>query len=152
MASGASLELAQFLNGLPWAPTVALGAECGCSPLLCLSPWKHPLPPKQPCFCLLSLFESPRLLLGCSVVSNSSTPWTAALQAFFLHHLRSALKLLSIESVMPSDHLILCCPLVLLTSVFPSIRVFSSESALRISWPSTGPSASVSVLPVNTQG
>ena len=48
---------------------------------------------------------------------------------------RSLLKLLSIESVMPSNHLILCRPLLLLSSIFPSIRVFSNESALRIRWP-----------------
>ena len=51
------------------------------------------------------------------------------------HHPRSSLKLMSIESVMPSNRLILCCPLLLLPSVFPSIRVFSSESVLRIRWP-----------------
>ena len=48
---------------------------------------------------------------------------------------RSLLKLMSIESVMPSNHLILCCHLLLLPSIFPSIRVFSNESALRIRWP-----------------
>ena len=51
------------------------------------------------------------------------------------HHLQSLLKLMSIESVMPSSHLILCCPLLFLPSVFPSIRVFSNESALHIRWP-----------------
>ena len=59
-----------------------------------------------------------------------ATPWTAA-----RHHSRSLLKLMSIESVMPSSHLILCCPLLLLPSIFPSIRVFSKESVLRITWP-----------------
>ena len=48
---------------------------------------------------------------------------------------RSLLKFMSVESVMPSNHLILCCPLLLLPSIFPSIRVFSSESALQIRWP-----------------
>ena len=52
---------------------------------------------------------------------------------------------------LPFNHLILCCPLLLLPSIFPSIRVFSNESALRIRWPSTGVSASASVLSVNTQ-
>ena len=51
------------------------------------------------------------------------------------HQLRSLPKLMSIESVMPSNHLILCCPLLLMPSIFPSIRVFSNESALRIRWP-----------------
>ena len=64
-----------------------------------------------------------------------ATPWTTARQAFlsFITS-RSLLKLLSIESVMPSNHLILCCPL-LLPSIFPSIRVFSNESTLHIRWP-----------------
>ena len=63
------------------------------------------------------------------------TPWTAAHQAFLsISNSRSFLKLMSIESVMPSNHLILCCPL-LLPSVFPSVRVFSNESVLCIRWP-----------------
>ena len=60
------------------------------------------------------------------------TPWTAAHQAF---QSWSLLKLMSIESVMPSNHLILCGPLLLPTSIFPSIRVFSNESVLHIRWP-----------------
>ena len=52
-----------------------------------------------------------------------------------LHHLRSLLKLMSIKSVMASNHLVLCHPLILLPSIFPSIRVFSNESVLRIRWP-----------------
>ena len=64
------------------------------------------------------------------------TPWTAALQASLsITNSQSLLKLMSIESVMPSNHLILCCPLLLLPSIFPSIRVFSNESALHIRWP-----------------
>ena len=64
-----------------------------------------------------------------------ATPWTAAHQASLSFIIsQSSLKLLSIESVMPSNHLILCRPLLLLPSVFPSIRVFSSESALHIRW------------------
>ena len=71
-------------------------------------------------------------LLSCSVVSNSSISWTAACQASLsITNSRSLLQLMSIESVMPSNHLILCCPLLLL-SVFPSIRVFSNESVLHI--------------------
>ena len=63
------------------------------------------------------------------------TPWTAACQASLsITSSLSLLKLMSIESVVPSNNLILCRPL-LLSSIFPSIRVFSSESALRISWP-----------------
>ena len=63
---------------------------------------------------------------------------------------RSLVKLISIELVIPSNHLILCHPLLLLLSIFLSIRVFSNESGLRISWPNIG--ASASVLPVNIQG
>ena len=64
------------------------------------------------------------------------TPWTTACQASLsVTNSWSLLKLMSIESVMPSDHLILCRPLLLLPSVFLSIRVFSNESALRIRWP-----------------
>ena len=71
-----------------------------------------------------------------SVVSNSVTPWTAARQASpSITNSWSLAKLMSIESVMPSSHLILCHPLLLLPSIFPSIRVFSNESVLRIRWP-----------------
>ena len=63
---------------------------------------------------------------------------------------RSLLKLVSIESVIPSNHVI-CCPLLLLPSIVPSIRVFSNESALQIRWPKYGVSASTSVLPMNIQ-
>ena len=63
------------------------------------------------------------------------TPWTAAPQASLSFTIsRSLLKLLSTESVMPSNHLVLCCPLLLQLSIFPSIRVFSNESALH-GWP-----------------
>ena len=64
------------------------------------------------------------------------TPWTAACQASLsITSSQSPPKPLSIESVMPSNHLILCRPLLLLPSIFPSIRVFSNESALHIRWP-----------------
>ena len=64
------------------------------------------------------------------------TPWTAARQASLsITNFWSLLKLMSIESVMPSYHLILCRPLLLLPSIFPSIRVFSNESAFCIRWP-----------------
>ena len=64
------------------------------------------------------------------------TPWTAARQASLsITNSRSLPKLMSIESVMPSSHLIFCRPLLLLPSIFPSIRVFSNESALHIRWP-----------------
>ena len=70
-----------------------------------------------------------------SVMSDFVTPWTAACQASLsIINSQSLLKLTSIELVMPSNHFILCCPL-LLPSIFPSIRVFSNESVLCIGWP-----------------
>ena len=67
---------------------------------------------------------------------DSATPWTAACQASLsITNSWSSLRLMSIESVMPSNHLILCCPLLLPPSIFPSIRIFSNESALHIRWP-----------------
>ena len=64
------------------------------------------------------------------------TPWTAACQASLsITNSRSLPRLMSIELVMPSNHLILCHPLLFLPSIFPSISVFSNESALRIRWP-----------------
>ena len=69
-------------------------------------------------------------------MSNSVTPWTAVRQASLsINNNWSLLKLMSIESVMPSNHLILCHPLLLLPSIFPSIKVFPNESALHIRWP-----------------
>ena len=71
-----------------------------------------------------------------SCVRLFAIPWTAARQASLsITNSRSLLKLMSIESVVPSNHLILCHPLFLLPSVFPSIRVFSNESPLCIRWP-----------------
>ena len=71
-----------------------------------------------------------------SVVSNSVIPCTTAHQAFLsITNSKSLLKLKSIESVMPSNHLILCHPLIFPPSIFPSIGVFSNESALHIRWP-----------------
>ena len=62
--------------------------------------------------------------------------WRAAFQAFLsITNSWSLLKPMSIELVMPSNHLVLCCPILFLPSIFPSIRVFSNESALRIRWP-----------------
>ena len=78
-----------------------------------------------------------------------ATPWTAACQAsLYITNSRSLPKLISIESVMPSKHLILCHPLLLLPSIFPSIRVFSNESVLRIRWPKYW-SFSFSISPSN---
>ena len=77
------------------------------------------------------------------------TPWTAACQASrSITNSWSLLKLMSIESVIPSNHLILCHPLLLLPLIFPSIRVFSSESVLLIRWPKYW-SSSFSISPSN---
>ena len=77
------------------------------------------------------------------------TPWTAAHQAsLFITNSQTLLKLISIESVMPSNHLIFCHPRLLLPSIFPSIRVFSNESVRRIRWP-TYWSFSSSISPSN---
>ena len=73
---------------------------------------------------------------NCSVLSTSATPWTAACQASLsITNFQSFLKLMPMGSVMSSNHLILCRPLLLLPSIFPSIRVFSNESVLHIRWP-----------------
>ena len=86
---------------------------------------------------------------SCSVVSDSATPWTAARQASLsITSSRSLFKLMSIESVKPSNHLILYCPLLLLPSIFSSIRVFSTESVLHIRWPQYW-SFSFSISPSN---
>ena len=91
-------------------------------------------------------------LQSLSLVQLFATPWTAALQASLsITNSRSLLKLMPIESVMPSNHLILCHPLLLPPSIFPSIRVFSSESVLTSGGQNIGVSASASVLPMNIQ-
>ena len=88
------------------------------------------------------------LLSRFSCVQLCATPWTAARQASLSFSIsRSLLKLMTIESVMPSNHLILCRPLLLL-SIFPSIRVFSNKSALHIRWPKYW-SFSFSISPPN---
>ena len=94
----------------------------------------------------LAIFSSVQSL-GC--VQLFATPWTAARQAFLsITNSQSLLKLMSIELVMTSNHLILCHPLLLLPSIFPSIRVFSNESVLHIRWPKYW-SFSFSISPSN---
>ena len=84
-----------------------------------------------------------------SCVQLFATPWTAAHQASLSFTVsQSLLKLISIELVMPSNHLILCDPLFLLPSIFPSFRVFSNESVLHITWPKYW-SFSISISPSN---
>ena len=85
--------------------------------------WEAP----HPCFSSVQSLSRVQLFV---------TPWTGVCQASLsITNFRSLLKLKSIELVMPSNHLILCRPLLLLPSIFPSIRVFSNESVLRIRWP-----------------
>ena len=85
------------------------------------------------------------LLFSCSVMSDSAIPWTEACQPFLSFTISESL---SIELVMPSNHLIFCHPLLLLPSFFPRIRVFSSELALHIRWPKYW-SFSFSIGPIN---
>ena len=95
---------------------------------------------------LLAICPSVQLL---SRVQLFATPWTAACQASLsITNYWSLLKLMSFESVMPSNHLILCCPLLLLPSIFRSIRVFSNDSVLRIRCPKYW-SFSFSISPSN---
>ena len=92
---------------------------------------------------------NPLLLFSYPVVSDSATPWATACQASLsITNSQSPPKPMSIESVMLSNHLILCHPLLLLPSIFPSIRVFSNESVLHISWPECW-SFSFSISPSN---
>ena len=88
-----------------------------------------------------------------SHVQNFATPWTAAHQASLsITKSRSLLKFMSIESVVPSNHFILCRPLLFPPSIFPSIRVFSNESVFCIRWPKYWSFSSASVFPKNIQG
>ena len=89
---------------------------------------------------------------SCSVMWLFATPWTAACQVSLSNtNSWSPPKPMSIDLVMPSNHLILCHLLLLLPSIFPRIRVFSNESALLIRWQNIGVSASTSVPSMNTQ-
>ena len=85
---------------------------------------------------VIDIYKSPLSVQLLSHVRFFVTPWIAAWQASLsITNSQSLPKLMSIELVMPSNHLILCCPLLLLPSIFPSIKVFSNESVLRIRWP-----------------
>ena len=98
---------------------------------------------------LIVLPSSPSVQFSHSIVSDSATSWTAACQASLsIINSRSLLKLMSIKSVMSSNHLILCHPLLLLPSIFLSIWVFSSESVLRVRWPEYW-NFNLSIIPSN---
>ena len=108
-----------------------------CSNSCPLNQWCHPTSSSS-----VSLFSSfPQVFSFSSVQSFSrvqvfATPWTAARQASLsIINSWSLLKFMSTAPMMPSSHLILCCPLLLLPSIFPRIRVFSNESVLHIRWP-----------------
>ena len=89
---------------------------------------------------------------SCSVVSNSVTSWTAASQASVsINTSRSLLKLMSIELVMPSNHISLCCPLLLLPSIIPRVRIFSMNQFFVSGGQSIGLSVSASVLLMDIQ-
>ena len=113
--------------------------------IMLLLQWSKPLSSTESDICPQEIREkvSWRLKRRIVVVVQSvnrvwlfATQWTAAHQASLSFTIsQSLLKFMCIQSVMPSKHLILCCPLLLLPSIFPSITVFSSESALRMRWP-----------------
>ena len=99
------------------------------------------------CVSHLQYVDLTSVQFSCSVVSNSLRPQIVALQASLsITNSQSSLKLMSIESVMPSSHLILCRPLLLLPPIPPSIRVFSNESTLHMRWPKYW-SFSFSIIP-----
>ena len=86
--------------------------------------------------CMYCMYAFYSVQLSLSHVRLPETPWTAARQvSLSIINSQSLLKLVSVESVLPSNHLTLCHPLLLLPSVFPSIRVFSDESVFHIRWP-----------------
>ena len=91
----------------------------------------------------------------CSLVQLCSTLytlWTATLQVYLSFTISQCfLKLMSIESVMPSNRVVACWPLLLLSSIFPSIRIYFKELVFHIRWPNFGVSISASVLPMNIQ-
>ena len=100
----------------------------------------------------LGFVEVGSVQFSCSVMSDSVTPWTAACQASLsITNSQSPPKPMSIESVMPSNHLILCRPLLLLPSIFPASGSFQMSQPFTSGGQSLGVSASTSVLPMNTQ-
>ena len=128
-------------------------ASPGCAPRLYLlgprnlrAPCPSPSPPGSVSV-KPSSYQFSSVKFSHSVVSDSAIPWIAARQAFLsITNFRSLHKLTSIESVMPSSHLILCHPFLLLPSIPPRIKVFSNESTLRMRWPKYW-SFSFSIIP-----
>ena len=113
------------------APQHRLCCHSGPFFLLLRSFWRHfsDISVSASTLCFIAVVQS------LSHVQRFATPWTAARQASLsITNFQSLLKLMSIESMIPSNHLILCCPLLLPPSISPSIRVFSNESVLQIRW------------------
>ena len=130
-----------WVGKIPWrrkwqsTPVLLPGKSHGQKSLVGYSPWgRKELDMTEHTFFLLSgLYSSVQICH--SVMSDSATPWTASCQASLsITSSWSLLRLMSIKSVKPSHHLILCHPLLLLPSVFPSITSFSNESVLHIRW------------------
>ena len=137
-------------SSLPWVwhSLWLLGPASSCSQPLWAPP---PLPKLCPFAEETVCSQGHSVQFSHSVVPDSLLPHGlqhAVLSIPVHHQSQSLLKLMSIESVMPSNYLILCCPFLLLPSIFPSIRVFSNESALRIRWPKVW-SFSFSISPSN---
>ena len=136
---------------IPWTDDTGRLLSLGCRELntterLCITGSLCCIPEISKTLLINYQFSSVQLL---SCVRLFATPWTAALQASLsITNSRSLLTLMSIEPVMPSNHLILCPPLLLPLSIFPSIRVFSDESVLCIKWPKYW-SFSFSISPAN---
>ena len=105
------------------------------------------------CFTYIIQYNSLHIVqFSCSVLSDSAIPWTAARQASLsITNSKSLIKRMSTESVMPSNHLTLCCHLLLLPSIFPNIRVFPKESVLCIRWPKYWNFSFNINVPMNTQ-
>ena len=118
-----------------WQPTPVFlpGKSHGWRSLVSYSPWSHKELETTEQLHFLSFHHPSSVAQLCPALCH---PWTAACQvSLSITNSQSLLKLMSIESVMPSNHLILCHPFLLLPSIFPSIRVFSNESVLCIKWP-----------------
>ena len=104
------------------------------------------------CFWWECEFNTVAVVQSPSHVWLSATPWAACRTSLFFTISQSLSRLMSIESVMPSNHLILCCPLLYLLSIFPSIRVFFNKLTLCIRWPNYWSFSFSTSFPMNIQG
>ena len=142
----------QIHKSLSFFPSVSAiwgrGKRCPIAPSLCLD-FLVVILIRRYCSVFWAASNSSQSVQLLSHVWLFATPWTAARQtSLSITSSQSPLKLV-IMSVMPSNHRILCCPLLLPPSIFPTMRVFSSESVLRIRWPKYWSFNSASVLPMN---